>query len=92
MAHLRRDRIGLRNRVHRIQGQLAAVERALEADADCTTVLQRLAACRGALESLVGELIEEHIRHHVVDPDERPRSAAARGARELIAVLRSYLK
>ena len=36
--------------------------------------------------------MEEHIRHHVVDPARELDADRARGAQELIDVVRTYLK
>jgi DNA-binding FrmR family transcriptional regulator len=78
-------------RVRRIRGQLEAVERALEAEAGCAEVLQTVTSARGALNGLVGELIEDHIRMHVIDPE--GATAPQRGAaEELVQIIRSYLK
>jgi DNA-binding FrmR family transcriptional regulator len=79
-------------RVRRIRGQLDAAARRIEAAEPCTAVLQTLVACRGALNSLITEVIEDHVRHHVVDPEKAPRSKRAQATRELIDVLKTYLK
>jgi len=92
MAHTIRDKQQLLRRVRRIRGQLEAVETALREEQYCYAILQTLAACRGALTGLVGEVIEGHIRFHVVDPDARPASPQAKAAQELIAIIRSYVK
>jgi DNA-binding FrmR family transcriptional regulator len=92
MAHVTQKRDKLVLRIRRLRGQLDAAERAIETEAACTTVLQTLVACRGALNGLIAEVVEDHVRHHVVDPDKKPRSKAAQGARELIDVLKTYLK
>lgn len=69
---------------------MEAIERALEAKSPCGEVLNLVASVRGAIGGLTAELIEEHIREHVMDePDARAR---AKGATELIEVVRSYLK
>lgn len=92
MAHTIRDKKKLLNRVRRIRGQIAAVEKALEAEQDCSTILLTIAACRGAINGLMAEIIEGHIRHHVVDPDRQPTSEQSRAAQELIDVVKAYLK
>ena len=92
MAHTIRDKKKLQDRVRRVRGQLDAVERALEQEEECSTILMTLAACRGAMNSLMAEVIEGHIRYHVVDPDRRPTSGRARAAQELIRVVKAYLK
>jgi len=92
MAHIIRDKKKLLNRVHRIRGQVEAVERALETEADCSEVLHTIAACRGAINALMTEVIEGHIRFHLVDPDLRPTSAQAIAAQELIDVIKQYVR
>jgi DNA-binding FrmR family transcriptional regulator len=92
MAHVTRDRDKLLNRVRRIRGQLNAVEKAIEGEEACVAVLQTLVACRGALNGLVAELLQEHVRCHVVDPEKNPTSKQSQGARELIDILKTYLK
>src|SRR6266481_724029 len=68
------------------------VERALREEQECTEVLQLVAACRGALNGLMGELVEGHIRFHVLDPDRAKDSPQAAAAEELIDIVRSHLK
>lgn len=78
-------------RVRRIRGQLEAVERALENEVGCAEVLQTVTSARGAMDGLVSELIEEHIRSHVIDPN-RATHPQREAAEELIQVVRRYLK
>jgi DNA-binding FrmR family transcriptional regulator len=92
MAHVIRDKKKLLNRVHRIRGQVEAIERSLDAEADCSETLHTIAACRGAIDALMAEVIEGHVRFHVVDPDKRPTSEQARAAQELIDVVKLYLR
>lgn len=90
MGHLGRDNSKLVSRLRRIKGQVEGVERALEADADCTEVLRQIASIRGAMVGLTNEVFEEHLRSHVVDAaDDHAREE---GAEEMIQILRSYLK
>jgi DNA-binding FrmR family transcriptional regulator len=92
MAHIIRDKKKLLNRVRRIRGQVEAVERALDQEQDCFTILQTIAACHGAMNSLMAEIIEGHIRFHVVNPDGQPTSEQAKAAQELIDVVKTFLK
>jgi DNA-binding FrmR family transcriptional regulator len=92
MAHTIRDKQKLLNRVRRIRGQVEAVEKAIDSEQDCTAILHAIAACHGAIKGLMAEVIEGHIRFHVVDPDHRPTSEQAQAAQELIDVIRAYLK
>jgi DNA-binding FrmR family transcriptional regulator len=88
-----RDKKKLLNRVRRIRGQVDAIEKALEGDLDqCSSILQTMAACRGAINALMAEIIEGQIRFHVVDPDRNPTSQQSRAAQELIDVVNAYLK
>jgi DNA-binding FrmR family transcriptional regulator len=92
MAHIIRDKQKLLNRVRRIRGQIGAVERALTEEAECSEILHSIAACRGAINGLMTEVLEGHIRFHVVDPDRRPTSAQAIAAQELIDVIKQYVR
>ena len=92
MAHTIKSKAKLLGRVRRIRGQIEAVERALEAELGCTDVLMLVASVRGAVNGLTAELMEDHIRNHVVDPALEPDAERAKGAAELIDVVRTYLK
>jgi DNA-binding FrmR family transcriptional regulator len=92
MAHIAQDKDKLLNRVRRIRGQLNAVEKAIDDSSDCAEILQRLVACRGAMSGLVVELLEGHVRAHVVDPEKNPSSRQSKGARELIDILKTYVR
>jgi DNA-binding FrmR family transcriptional regulator len=92
VAHTIREKTKLLARVRRIRGQVEEIERALEAEIDCADVLQVIASVRGAMNGLMAEVMEDHIRFHVVDPAREPNSERARGAQELIDVVRTYLK
>lgn len=88
MSHLSREKLDLINRTKKVVGQLEAVQRALEDDAHCSDILQRLAAARGAINSLMGELMEDHIRHHMP----RNSKSSEEAADDVIDIIRTYLK
>jgi DNA-binding FrmR family transcriptional regulator len=90
-VHTIRNKRKLIARVRRIRGQLEAAERALEGEAGCSQVLQTVSSVRGALNGLVGELIEEHIRTHVVD-EKRSTGPQREAAEELVQIVRAYVK
>ena len=71
-------------------GQVEAIERALDGDGECEEVLQLVASCRGALNGLMAELIEGHVRFHVLNPDQKTRPAQLAAADDLIAVVKRY--
>jgi DNA-binding FrmR family transcriptional regulator len=91
VAHLIRDKKALLARVRRIRGQLDAVERSLSDEADCADTLQLIASSRGALNGLMAELLEGHIRYHVVGDGGDPRSQAW-AVDQLVALVRAYMK
>jgi FrmR/RcnR family transcriptional regulator, repressor of frmRAB operon len=92
MAHTTKNKDKLLTRVRRIRGQVDAIERVLDFEQECTGVLQLMAACRGALNGLMAEVMEGHIRFHVLSPDNGKNSPRMEAAEELIDVVRAYLK
>jgi DNA-binding FrmR family transcriptional regulator len=92
MTHTVREKQKLRNRVRRIRGQVEAVERVLEAEGNCAQVMHLLAASGGAMRSLLAEVLEDHVREHVLGASgtlTRHRRAAGE---ELIDIIHTYLK
>jgi len=93
MSHVNREKAKLLNRMKRIRGQMESVERKLaEEQHDCADVLMLLAAVRGGINGLMAEVMEDHIRMHVVAATQEPNAEQAQAAEELIEVVRSYLK
>lgn len=78
-------------RVRRLIGQMQGVERMLNDEADCYQVLQTVAACRGALNALTKELINEHIEHHLIANAHATKDVQA-VSREIQQIISSYLK
>lgn len=91
MSHSSAGKRKLLNRMRRIRGQLEAVERALEAEAGCVAVLQQATACRGALDGLIAEVIEDHIRDHLIGPLASADDPRSQAAEELVEVVHSFL-
>lgn len=92
MAHTIHDRDKLLARVRKLKGQVESVERALVDQQDCSEVLHRIAACRGALGGLLLQVLEGHIREHVIADPRRATAGQNAAAEDLVQVLRSYLK
>lgn len=92
MAHTTKDKEKLLNRIRRIKGQVSAIETALDSDEECSKVLQTIAACRGAINGLMAEVMEGHVRYHVLDPKSKPNSERSEAAEELIDIVNRYLK
>jgi FrmR/RcnR family transcriptional regulator, repressor of frmRAB operon len=91
MSHTVKEKAKLLARVRRILGQIDAIERALEGEIACADVLQVIASVRGAVDGLMAEVIEDHIRCHVCAPSLEAKERAA-GADDLIEIVHSYLK
>jgi DNA-binding FrmR family transcriptional regulator len=92
MAHTSEEKKRLLNRVRRIRGQVDAIERALEQEVDCSDTLHAISVCRGAMDSLMAEVIEGHIRYHVLDPAREPTDEQTQAAQDLIDALKTYLR
>jgi DNA-binding FrmR family transcriptional regulator len=92
MAHTVIEKQKLLNRVRRLRGQVDAIERALVADEGCSDVMRLITATRGAINGIMAEVINGHIRTHMVDPDRTPSEAERDAAVELVDVLRTYIR
>lgn len=91
MSHLKSNKDRLIARVRRIAGQVAAIEVAIVSDASCSTVLHQVAGVRGAVIGLMDELLEDHVREHLVRPG-LSDAERAEAADELITAIRRYTK
>jgi DNA-binding FrmR family transcriptional regulator len=92
MSHTIKNKQKLILRSKRIRGQFEALERVLDEGRDCSEALQIISAARGAVNSLMTELLEGHIRHHVLDPKRRPNSEQTLAADEVIDMAKTYLR
>jgi DNA-binding FrmR family transcriptional regulator len=90
MAHVQADKSKILARVNRIKGQLEAFSKAVDSDVDCYKVLQLLASCRGAMNGLMSEVVENHIREHIVEAENK--KMASESGEDLIEIMRSFLK
>lgn len=88
MSHTIRNKEKLLKRVRRIRGQVEAVERALDAGKECSEILHAISAARGAMNGLMAEVLEDHIRYHVGTNNSR----AKQDVEDVIEVMRSYMK
>ncbi len=90
MSLYERGKLKLLQGVRRLRGQLDAVERLVTADEDCGGQLMLLAAVRGGVNSMMGEVMETHIRFHLTDGAKE--RIAPELAEDLIDLVRAYLK
>jgi FrmR/RcnR family transcriptional regulator, repressor of frmRAB operon len=92
MSHTVREKTKVLHRVRRLRGQVEAIERALDEEIGCEQVMQLVVTVRGAVNGLMAEVMEDHIRTHVSDPLRDRDRDRAQGAEQLIDVVRAYLK
>jgi FrmR/RcnR family transcriptional regulator, repressor of frmRAB operon len=90
MAHTIKEKSKILARVNRIKGQLEAFAKAIESEQDEYQVMQLLASCRGALNGLMAEVVEGHIREHIVEAENK--KLAAEAGEELIDIMKSFIK
>lgn len=90
MAHAIKGKSKILGRVNRIKGQLEAFSKAIESEQDCYQVMQLLASCRGALNGLMSEVVEGHIRENIVEAENK--KLAAESGVDLIEIMKSFLK
>jgi len=90
LSHTIHQKDKLIARVRRLKGQLEGVERALTSEAGCAEILRQLASVRGAMNGLTAEVMEDHLREHVLAAE--TETERRQGGGELIDIIRTYLK
>jgi DNA-binding FrmR family transcriptional regulator len=83
MPHSPQDKTRALARLKRIKGQSEALMRAIESETPCVDLLQQIAALRGAVGSLMAEVLESHLRE---------TQGAAGDLDEINRILKTYLK
>jgi DNA-binding FrmR family transcriptional regulator len=91
MSHLENEKQKLVARIKRIRGQVDSIERSLTAGDNCADVLMLLANVRGGINSLMAEVLEDHIRLHLLS-SEKTSTQPVELAEDLIDLVRAYLK
>ncbi len=94
MPHSPEDKKRATTRLRRIRGQVDALERAVEAGSECAPILQQLAALRGAVNGLMAEILDSHLREEFTQlaTDPKIRRQHQQSIDDVIALVRSYLK
>jgi FrmR/RcnR family transcriptional regulator, repressor of frmRAB operon len=92
MAHTIREKQKLLARVRRIRGQVDGIERSLNDEAGCEQVMHLIAGVRGAIAGLMAEVVEDHVREHLVDTKKYPTALDTEAADQLLEVVRAYMK
>src|SRR5271157_1852635 len=91
LPEISKEKQKLLSRIKRMSGQIDAVERAVTEGDECADILMLLAAIRGGVNSLMAEILEDHIRLHITHPNSRTESPEEL-TEDLISLVRAYLK
>lgn len=91
LPEIPREKQKLFSRIKRLGGQITAVERAVGDGDECADILMLLAAIRGGVNSLMAEILEDHIRLHITQPH-RSQESREELTEDLISLVRAYLK
>ena len=92
MTHTIQNKEKLLARARRLRGQVEAVERALDSEAGCEKVMHLLASARAAMSGLMAEVVEDHVRTHLVDREKHPGALNEDAAEHLLSVVRTYVR
>ena len=92
MSHTIQEKKKLLARVRRIRGQVEALERTLAAEAGCEQVMHQIVGIRGAVSGLMAEVVEDHVRNHLMSPRRGGAAPDPAAAEQLIDVMHTYLK
>ena len=91
LPEISKEKQKLLSRIRRLGGQIDAVERSVSEGDQCADILMLLAAIRGGVNSLMAEILEDHIRLHITHPN-RGGESPEELTEDLISLVRAYLK
>lgn len=91
LPEISKEKQKLLSRIKRLAGQIDAVERSVAEGDECADILMLLAAIRGGVNSLMAEILEDHIRLHITHPN-RAGQSPDELTEDLISLVRAYLK
>lgn len=91
IPEISKEKQKLLSRIKRLAGQIDAAERSVIEGDECADILMLLAAIRGGVNSLMAEILEDHIRLHITHPNTRTESPEEL-TEDLISLVRAYLK
>lgn len=90
MSHVLHNKSKLLARTRRIRGQVVALENAIENGTDCAAVLTQIAAVRGAVQGLMIEVLDDHLREHLSSQEDA--KLRDEEVTTVMRILRSYFK
>jgi DNA-binding FrmR family transcriptional regulator len=91
LPEISKEKQKLVSRIRRLAGQIDAVERSVTEGNECADILMLLATIRGGVNSLMADILEDHIRLHITHPD-RSTQSREELTEDLIDLVRAYLK
>jgi DNA-binding FrmR family transcriptional regulator len=91
MSHVAEARKKLLVRVRKIKGQAVALEGSLESEPECMNVMQQIAAIKGAVNGLMREVLDGHLREHL-GANNMSSQQREEEVEQVILILKSYLK
>ena len=91
MAHTIKHKKSLLTRIRRIKGQANALEGALSSETECDQILQQIAAIRGAVNGLMMEVLDGHLREHL-GTEALSAMQREKDIDQVVSIFRSYLK
>lgn len=74
-------------RLRRFRGQAEALEIAIEKGVECSYTLQQLAALRGAVNGMMAQVLESHVRETL-----GTNHPAESGINDTVTLIKTYLK
>jgi CsoR family transcriptional regulator, copper-sensing transcriptional repressor len=87
------DKDSLKNRLHRIEGQVRGIERMVDEDRYCIDILTQVGAVRTALERMAFEILNDHVTHCVHDAlASGDETTATKKSEELLAAVERFTK
>ena len=92
MSHITENQKKLGLRISRIKGQMDALEKSLQSGVACASFLHQVASVRGAIDGLMSEALEGHIREHLDPAHHEEGHNRQQDLDEVINVLKTYLK
>jgi DNA-binding FrmR family transcriptional regulator len=88
-VHPEQEKRAMIIRLRKIRGQVEAIEKMVEADADCADVLTQVTSVRRALKSFGDAVIQEHM-HDCIENAKSP-AESRQNLRALLTVLERYV-
>ncbi len=90
MAHIITNKRKLIARIHKLQGQLKAIEKGIENDDDFFKLLEQIGSIKGGAHGLFNEMIEAHIDEYFLNAN--TESKRQKEAKIIASLLKSYIK